>query len=62
MKGRSSGKEFEDYLLMVDDLGAHGIIHYFKKLLTLQGAIKFINIDDVLVVTGDYGKMISIVV
>ena len=56
MKGKRSGVEFEDHLLIVTDLGDEGVIHTFKKLLTRQGMIKFINVEGILAVTGDYGN------
>jgi hypothetical protein len=55
MKGIRTGVEFENHeLTVVDEDFLH--FHELKKPDTLQGRIKFIHMEGMLIVVGDYGN------
>jgi len=55
MKGKRTGIEFGEHELTVTRKGEL-LIHYFKKPNTIMDSIKFINTNDMLIVTGDYSN------
>ena len=57
MKGKRSGLEFEKHELRITET-PEIIIHYLRKPNTVCDAIKFINTEGILAVTGDYGNWI----